>query len=1534
MQARIKSTNTTPRRPTRARRGNVIILAVAVLAVLAISAASYVTITRLDRSSAAAYSRRSGFIQQRDAALGHIRALLAADLFGNKIVETSTPRTDNRGNQVWPVLFEDGEHWDYPWALAVPFGNARHTWDRRTTAEKQNFDPVSPQAQLNFSQNLGADGMYETAWPDDAWLASSEPVDASPARAGLRWDTWPQLTNLRSEYRYNRAEERWERADGRYVDLARFFLSDDSTRLRRGDPGADLTILEQDAVNGRPGPGINLPAVQTTAEQFAGPVAMLEQPVYHLQMAQIEEARQDGDYAGFNPDSFDPNSMPYEMVDTRFFADTDGDGRPDARWQEIDALGTSKGLRWVAATRITDASALVNVNASLEWGDPGDADTLGAGTTPADIDLRRLIETASRSTGLDAAMRHPDINNLAQSAFTAHFNEHLTSGLNLGALASGTTQDERDSKIMPEIQERLNLSLGDPIGRWEDEYNRRQLGDWQQGTDGVFEPGSLTDGLTRLTRAQKEAHYRFVGSSIDLSSLQFRAGYDWKDNEVDLRAFWGFNYDTSVSPLEQRLDGPDGTPFNRLPGSTPLYPDQASLGPMRSHEALESVRTFGETATLPSPVTPFTQEEKIERIEKDVRRLLTTYNGSGFVSPQAGWNRTGSEDRPSTNVELDPDLRFSDIDQYERQMTEFLQGSLGAFMWALAPFATDRPPMRAGNIGSPVDLSQIADYRAAYGGWQNGPAEAFEAPFGSVLPGGSGAVYALRTAAALSVNLADAIDHEGFDPTPTIAQVFKTYDIGLAKQSGSTTLGRPLPADAQNNGIIELGVDFRHGRLPIGPNPVSNSTVDVIPSPYYTQPGGFTVVGLDRQPFLREASSLMLYGGVLDIVDSTLPLPVIVSKTANGLGAILAIELGNPWPDPIDLSNYQVEVTDGTDSITLDLAGTLNPGDVAIVYHRELRSGDFTQIWQECYDLWRALVESRYAGVQLIDATSTDSVFDLSPTETPSVLLKRRIPGGVSAVTVLLDRMSPPANGEPFPYGGADNDQTIDVTDTQTFIEVDPASITDGSSVGKSILVGFVDGASFARPSENPAISGFPAYVVERAAENTIIEMSGADQTEFAMLDDDVVGNIDDLVVFDGDHNRLANAKPTFSSGMGSFQMFVPDGPLLSPAELLRLSIYAHIFVPTGLVPLDVTGADRDAASSPWTTVSEQLGTDAALAYNDVSPPATGNEDPFFGTLDFSRGIPGAPAADGGLVGVPSSVPHELRVPLAVRVVDAFETLGSLGTVAQGRININTAPDRVLRLLPLMDPRDESSGYNNGATIAGYTFQPSRSETRIEMLADYRSMAPLRLESTVSPGSVSTLNQRPDVITDLDGLRTPDSVTNSTAVGVTSLGELALMHEWAPNGGKPSANAARSGFAELAADLARQPAPTIGGAGAEAALDPRVSVIDAVSSAEYDGQDDLEERLAIFRAVSQVASNRSDVYIAWFIIRGYEPATIESIEIPGADIGSDDLRAQLLNQLQPAHESRWLAVLDRSKVRQPTDRPEIVLLVELPSTSP
>ncbi|MEC9374528.1 MAG: hypothetical protein VYC34_11825, partial [Planctomycetota bacterium] len=90
------------RRRTRAnnrRRGTIIILAVGILAVLAVAALSYVTVARLDRSSATAYSVNVNFQQQVDAVVNEISALMAADLFGNKIVTNSTPRVGDAASR-------------------------------------------------------------------------------------------------------------------------------------------------------------------------------------------------------------------------------------------------------------------------------------------------------------------------------------------------------------------------------------------------------------------------------------------------------------------------------------------------------------------------------------------------------------------------------------------------------------------------------------------------------------------------------------------------------------------------------------------------------------------------------------------------------------------------------------------------------------------------------------------------------------------------------------------------------------------------------------------------------------------------------------------------------------------------------------------------------------------------------------------------------------------------------------------------------------------------------------------------------------------------------------------------------------------------------------------------------------------------------------------------------------------------------------------------------------------------------------------
>ena len=97
----------------------------------------------------------------------------------------------------------------------------------------------------------------------------------------------------------------------------------------------------------------------------------------------------------------------------------------------------------------------------------------------------------------------------------------------------------------------------------------------------------------------------------------------------------------------------------------------------------------------------------------------------------------------------------------------------------------------------------------------------------------------------------------------------------------------------------------------------------------------------------------------------------------------------------------------------------------------------------------------------------------------------------------------------------------------------------------------------------------------------------------------------------------------------------------------------------------------------------------------------------------------------------------------------------------------------------------------------------------------------------------------------------------------------------------------------------------------------------------FDPTDDPEERLAIFRAMSNVVSTRSDVFTAWFVIRGYDPERIETTSVSG-----DPEEAFNRASMRPTFEQRWMAVFDRSNVSRPTDRPHVLLLVQLPTDEP
>ncbi len=290
--------------------------------------------------------------------------------------------------------------------------------------------------------------------------------------------------------------------------------------------------------------------------------------------------------------------------------------------------------------------------------------------------------------------------------------------------------------------------------------------------------------------------------------------------------------------------------------------------------------------------------------------------------------------------------------------------------------------------------------------------------------------------------------------------------------------------------------------------------------------------------------------------------------------------------------------------------------------------------------------------------------------------------------------------------------------------------------------------------------------------------------------------------------------------------------------------------------------------------------------------------NPYIGTLDPTRFILNDPMGDMAAL---SGLPDTMAIPLALRVFDCFWPMSTPSFLAQGKININTAPREVLEALPLVSPAFPLS--------VGTTMMTAGVFERLEDMLRYR-------DAEQQEGFITSTVR-------IDGLRRRASGASPRPVGFVSTGELAILDRWEPSTPGIVVDGAPSWLHLADRNNA------IGDDG------PPWEMVKDYADPSYNPINDVEERLALYRAVSNIVTTRSDVFLAWFIVRGYEPAAIEQIPIKGA---SDNDRLEAMDDtsvpLRPAYESRWLVVFDRSNVRRPTDRPEVLFKVELPRAEP
>lgn len=1200
----------------------------------------------------------------------------------------------------------------------------------------------------------------------DAWLASIEPV-GSIATGNGEWNIWPHISNVHPQ--------------GKFVSIGKFFTG---SSINGGAFYADLTI----------GGGNSRPYDLDTFT--GGPEFDYTKQISALG-ASIGET----------------NDETVTWADRWAGADTDGDGRIDARWTELpDVTGQSK-MRFFEAVRIVDASAMFNVNANFELGASADNEStskVGLGRTPADVDLYTYLFDGFQTWG--GPNDDPVFVNGATPGRLG-FKQHIyQTGIQDAFLGSDYKFNARSTRVERETF-------------------------WSTYARNAYRPGA---NLSPYGVADEMAIRRFLFTVNDASSA---------------------------------IVSPDSTPHKlRRAGSRfEMAFEGLNIDPIDQNTWFSPLRTRYRSTELVnySQGTPTTL-----MLQADSRHLLTTYNGSMPIRP---WSRGYSaSDSPSVSFNLNS-LMASNDPATPQTLT-------GGYMWALAPYATD--------IGNPNGADSGLNLFGSPVAWMP--------PNNQQLHYGDGdAGYAFYKAATSAVN---AMDYFDSNDEPTIR-----------------TLRFNRNLSAPDRGDREIVGTFDHGKVPtqmVGPSGSQNDAT-------------VTLIGMERQPFIREVSAVNVYGNFDDngFWDWS-------EDRGEWMVKILAIELGNPWPDAISTSGYRLRYGDNSWSVP---TATIPRGESIVFYI----GGDNPDngVQPGGTSSWSDYVQGATRGAGLVvEIPGGFGALDFEPsgggTPYQEVTLWRTASYGETINQVLVDRIRPATPNDDFP-------NIVPEFSPEPVIPDDLPLQTEYLVLGGSIRRYCDTSGLGSQPS-------FPGYLFQSPVKIATDGRSGGRETDVdiiggstipagligRLLDDGRVSRVD-YINDDVDGKGYQNP-PDFAP----FQLHVgnlqgnsdeTDKTFRSSVDLLLLSSVAHLYLEQ-VSGGDPTFMDKDL----YVTASELLGDESLrgrLMTQGISPvlldiirpagPSVGgalfppdfrylgnpaNLNRFVGRLDFTRFIP-RDATSAMVTGA---------LPLATRVVDAFDTItvDSNVPLAQGRININTAPRRVLEALPFLNPR----------YAAGPIPARNANSRMAESLRAYRDRGSFDMQtinwSSGTRAAVSNL-----LVGGTSGLR--DDATsrglgvNDRTPGFTTLGELLLATKWMPDnaGGSYKVDPAVS-VDESAYRTGHDPDGNL----AYKPLNPNGFNTDSNWESTFDPDNDPSEHLALIRAIRNCVSMRSDVFVAYITLVGFTPDDITRAEEPGGTV------AQKLTRLQATMEQRYVVVFDRSGVKGPSDRPRVLFAAqEVPS---
>ncbi len=822
----------------RGRRGSFIVLVVGMLALMTIVAVVYFSIGQGDARSSAALVSSSTREEMPKAVASYIAGIIARDALN--VEDPGIGATDRAARYVF-------EAWDYPWS-----NPAART---RTATRADRFKP---------------DGVFG----DDPWLAPSEPtilgtglISVSPPTAAwqlyqFRRD-WHSLTNIGP--------------DGAAVNL---------WNLRPASAG-----------------GPSYGGIGATALEMRNELSLFDAGTA-TSPGQLGYTRLDDDTT-----SLDPN-IPAHLfsrvrnafrpaLDTEFaydepeyllyqFADADGDGWIDSRWQELvnasDPSGTpvrvvesTDGLRYFVAATIRDLSGRVNLNIATDLKEPPSVEH-PAGISPADVDVRSILTM--------------------QDTYEVYGQSGFGSRVGKGTLDLNVPNPTDSASVS--FYGNLVPDLARDVGR--NGYSamrlaietstvpppRSDLGAFAA----LYVGGSGSADRSMETAQKRELSYivsAASGSSASLTAgddLAFSGGFGLSDL-AELLTFRASNDPAQVSLLESAVGG-------RFPmtGADPAMDRRYS--PLRDNRPADLERpsvTFDDDELLLQTLLTFAI---------DPRQRLTTISGARPIRPAP----LVSVATPSVRYDVLTPSVYSDSTRSEY-----------GYSLSIHDLLTARNAQRVfrGYADALLPLT-----RKVTGLWNRSGSSFTQTRFMSY--GYDGPELAIRLSAHMAANLMAATRRDVAD-----AAAFRTpfpYTV-ILNESARAGLDSGASSPVGSHTFKQAWWDDASSRLDLAADRIA-------PSGTATQASAITVYGVKPQPVITQVTSYTIYvdaprslGGDDDgaspppgIPPEPFEIPQVtiegeaVWTNSDYLGRIVAVQLTNPFDEDIYLSG-EARTTEG-----------------------------------------------------------------------------------------------------------------------------------------------------------------------------------------------------------------------------------------------------------------------------------------------------------------------------------------------------------------------------------------------------------------------------------------------------------------------------------------------------------------------------------------------------------------------------------------------------------------------------------------------